>query len=159
VLLAMAPAKLLAFYEDSTGIECAIVHSVDWSTGKECELGNTRLVTNYIREFTSSGWPAIRKIGVENIQHALYAIERKKGSTDPLPPRCFTRSKQQEYIVLVTTPQTTWATIFYHWAKSEVSPWSDELEISSDMLESAIEESDLDDSNESDQDDAVSGLI
>ena len=38
----VAPAKLLAFYVDLTGEESAIVHSVDWSTGKETSLGNTR---------------------------------------------------------------------------------------------------------------------
>jgi hypothetical protein len=122
----VAPAKLLAFYEDSNGHMCAIVHSVEWSTGKETELGNTRLVTNYIREFTSAGWPAMRKIKVNDIRRAVYAIERRKCG-GPLPPKTLNRGEQDEYVVSVTIPRARWASIFYEWAKDEVTPWFDEV--------------------------------
>jgi hypothetical protein len=151
----VAPAKLLAFYEDSSGSECAIVHSVEWSTGKECQLGNTRLVTNHIREFTSSGWPAIRKIKLENIRRALYAVERHKDG-GPLPPRTPSRIKQKEYVVSVTISRTKWAMLFYRWAKNEVSPWSDEVETSCD---GGNEESESENEERSDEEEAVSGLI
>ena len=105
---------------------CAIVHSVEWSTGKETELGNTRLVTNYIREFTSAGWPAMRKIKVNDIRRAVYAIERRKCG-GPLPPKTLNRGEQDEYVVSVTIPRARWASIFYEWAKDEVTPWFDEV--------------------------------
>ncbi len=41
----VAPAKLLAFYVDGEGVECAIVHPVAWSGGNETALVNTRSVS------------------------------------------------------------------------------------------------------------------
>ena len=117
----VAPSKLLAFYTDTEGEDVAIVHSVEWTQGRETSLGNTRLITNHCREFQVSGWPAIRKIKLQNILRPLYVIEQKK-NTGALPPRPVSSSLRKEYIVSVIRPRTDWATIFYHWAKTEVSP-------------------------------------
>jgi hypothetical protein len=46
----VAPAKLLTFYVDGAGDDCAIVHLVEWSDGTETALGNTRLILNYFLE-------------------------------------------------------------------------------------------------------------
>jgi hypothetical protein len=136
--LYVAPAKLLAFYEDMDGIDCAIVHSVQWSEGKETALGNTRLVSNYWREFQTSGWPAIRTIKVADIYRALYVFERKK-CKNPVPPMTTTRNRQKEYVVSVIQPRFTWAEAFYLWAMNEVDPMPDEaatLHDSSDSTKS-----------------------
>ena len=117
---APAPAKLLVFYEDSQGKECALVHSVEWTTGKETQLGNTRLMTNYIREFTSTGWPALQKVQLGNIHRALYAIERNTAVTGPLPERTRGRIQQKTHVVSVCKPRTEWARTFYDWAKNEI---------------------------------------
>jgi hypothetical protein len=121
----VAPAKLLAFYEDASGEECVIVHSVDWSGGKETALGNTRLVLNYFLEFQSSGWPTIRKIALKDIYRPLYVVERKK-SKDPVPGRTMNARDRKEHVVSVTKPRFAWAELFYWWAKNEVDPWPDE---------------------------------
>jgi hypothetical protein len=122
----VAPAKLLVFYVDGNGEDCAIVHSVEWSDGTETALGNTRLILNYFLEFQSSGWPAIRKIKVDNIYRPLYVIERKRG-THPVPPKISGRDRQKEYVVSVVKSRNTWAEMFYWWAKDEVEPWPDEV--------------------------------
>jgi hypothetical protein len=122
----VAPAKLLAFYVDAGGEECVIVHSVEWSDGKETALGNTRLILNYALEFQSSGWPTIRKIKLEDIYRPLYVIERKRSKT-PLPPRTTTARDRKEYVVSVIKPRKVWAEMFYWWAKEEVEPWTDEI--------------------------------
>jgi hypothetical protein len=122
----VAPAKLLAFYEDANGEDCAIVHSVEWTTKKETSLGNTRLITNHHREFQHSGWPAIRKIRLDHINRPLYVIERKK-CKNPVPPRTAVRDLQKEYVVSVIRPRADWAEIFFWWAKNEVNPWPDEF--------------------------------
>lgn len=102
----VAPAKLLAFYIDAKGEESVIVHSVEWSHGKETTLGNTRLILNYFLEFQSSGWPAIRKIQLQDIYGpALYVIERKR-SKGPLPGKTTTARDRKESIVSVIKPRT-----------------------------------------------------
>jgi hypothetical protein len=127
----VAPAKLLAFYEDANGEECVIVHSVEWTGGKETSLGNTRLISNYHLEFQSSGWPAIRKIRLENIYRPLYVIERRRGK-NPVPPKTTARDIQKEYVVSVITSRAAWAEMFYRWAKDEVDPWPDEVAVVQD---------------------------
>jgi hypothetical protein len=134
----VAPAKLLAFYEDANGADCAIVHSVQWTGGRETEFGNTRLISNYMLEFQMSGWPAIRTIKVEDVYRALLVIERKK-TTNPVPPRTIGRNCQKEYVISVVQSRHTWAETFYLWAKNEVEPWPDEAPrppVGSDLLAS-----------------------
>jgi hypothetical protein len=120
----VAPAKLLAFYVDAVGDECAIVHSVEWTGGNETALGNTRLISNYFLEFQSSGHPSTRKIRVADTHRALYVIERKRGK-DPVPPKT-AATKRKEHVVSVIKPRTKWAEIFYWWARDDVHPWPDE---------------------------------
>jgi hypothetical protein len=106
-------------------------------------LGNTRLILNYFLEFQSSGWPAIRKIKLANIYRPLYVIERKRGK-DPIPPKTTARVSQKEYIVSVVKSRTTWAEMFYWWAKDEVNPWPDEVKVvpaSSDLMSTDEESS------------------
>ena len=139
----VAPAKLLAFYVDAEGEECVIVHSVEWSDGKETALGNTRLILNYLLEFQSSGWPAIRKIRLEDIYRPLYVIERKR-SKGPLPPKTTTARDRKDYVVSVIKPRTAWAEMFYWWAKDEVEPWPDEVavvQVASDLMSTDDESS------------------
>jgi hypothetical protein len=128
----VAPAKLLAFYEDVNGEDCAVVHSVEWSDGKETALGNTRLILNYCLEFQSSGWPAIRKIKLSKIYRPLYVIERMRGK-NPIPPKTTARDWQKQYVVSVVKSRTMWAEMFYWWAKDEVDPWPDEVAIQEDL--------------------------
>ncbi len=108
----VAPAKLLTFYVDGAGDDCAIVHSVEWLDGTETALGNTRLILNYFLEFQSSGWPAIRKIKVDNIYRPLYVIERKRGK-HPVPPKTTGRDRQKQYVVSVVKSRNTWAEMIY----------------------------------------------
>jgi hypothetical protein len=121
----VALAKLLAFYDDINGKDCAIVHSVNWTNEKETSLGNTRLILNHHLEFQSSGWPAIRKIKVEDIYRALYVIERKK-CKNLVPPRTPSREQQKKYVISAVVSRSVWAELFYAWAKDEVDPMPNE---------------------------------
>ena len=123
----LAPVKFLAFYTDTEHEECAIVHSVEWTTDRESSLGNTRLIKNYQREFQSSGWPSLRKIKVSDVHQALYVIERKK-TVGPIPPRTLAIRRRKEYIVSVVTSRKEWALILHKWARDEVLPFADEKE-------------------------------
>ena len=111
-----APAKLLAFYIDSDGDECCIVHAAAFSTGNETKMGNTRLVSNHIREFQGSGWPRICKIKLSDVLYPVYVIERRKDDS-PVPPRCGSPAERDEYVVSVISPRREWATKFYLWCK------------------------------------------
>ena len=113
-----SPAKLLCLYEDAEGNPCALVNSVEYSTGKESKVGNTRLITNHVREFQSTGWPTIRKISVEDIMETLYVVERMK-LNDPVPPRLVNRRDRNKYVVSVVTPRKQWAMLFYEWAREQ----------------------------------------
>ena len=117
----VSPAKLLAFYTNEWDEKCAIIHSANWSTGKETLLGNTRIVSNNYLEFQSSGWPSLRKIKVADIDRPLLAYESKP-RIDPLPPKTLAVSSQKEYIVTVVAARIDWAHKFYEWAKNEVVP-------------------------------------
>ena len=121
----VSPAKLLAFYSNEYDEECAIVHSANWSTGRETLLGNTRIVSNNYLEFQSSGWPSLRAIKVADIDRPLLAYESKPRK-EPLPPKTPAVSSQKEYIVTVVAARIDWAHRFYEWAKNEVAPRQDE---------------------------------
>ena len=139
----LAPAKLLAFYVNSDQEECVVVHSVEWTGGKETVLGNTRLITNYSLEFQGGGHPAIRQIRLEDVHRALHVIERKR-SKGPLPPKTNTKKDQRKHIVSVVKPRRDWAEMFCWWAKNEADPWPDETlgtEIADDSMSTDAENS------------------
>ena len=137
----VAPSKLLAFYVDSSGDDCAVVHSVEWTVGDETALGNTRLVTNHHLEFQKSGWPAIRKISIDKIYRPIYVIERKK-CKQPVPPKTATREQRRQYVVSVVTSRFHWAELFYWWARDEVKPGLNNKVVMSDGSDSMVEDDD-----------------
>jgi hypothetical protein len=122
----MAPAKLLAFYVDANGEECAVVHSVEWTGGKETALGNTRLIKNCCLEFQSTGFPSMRKIRLDDMHRPVHVTERKRGGKHPVPPQKIPAKARKEHVVSVIKPRTEWAEMFHWWAKDEVEPWVDE---------------------------------
>ena len=74
---------------------------MEWSGGKETLLGNTRLITNYVREFQSaSGWPSLRKCKLSDINEPLYVIERIK-ENDPVPKQTVSLAERRKYVVSV----------------------------------------------------------
>jgi hypothetical protein len=51
----MGPAKILAFYKDGEGVDCAVVHATHLSTRRETKVGNTMLIQNSRLEFNPLG--------------------------------------------------------------------------------------------------------
>jgi hypothetical protein len=124
----VAPAKLLAFFVDKDGDECAVVSSVHWSVNNETSLGNTRLIVNYRLQFHGNGYPLVLKIKLESIYRSVYVIERVEGGerTEPLPRRVLSRKDQNKYVISAILPRKFWAQEFYRWA-CEQPPFKDEV--------------------------------
>ena len=112
----MGPAKILAFFKDSAGIDCAVVHATLVSSGRETKAGNTMLVQNNRLEFTPTGQPALRTIRVNQIDRGLMAFEHEnfKGA---LPSNINYAQDKSKYIVTCIENRSNWAHLFFEWAK------------------------------------------
>jgi hypothetical protein len=77
----MGPAKMLAFYKDGEGLDCAVVHATHLTTRRETKVGNTMLIQNSRLEFNQQGHPALRAIQVDQIDRVLLVLNTKT-STD-----------------------------------------------------------------------------
>jgi hypothetical protein len=110
----IGPAKILAFYKDSAGMECAVVHAAYTSKGKETKAGNTLLIQNVLLEFDKKGEPGLRTIRVDQIDRGILAFEHENYN-GPLPPRV-AKSDRGKYIVSCVNDRANWAYQFYNWA-------------------------------------------
>ena len=81
----VGPAKILAFYKDGDGVEHAVVHATNVTTGRETKAGNTLLIQNVRLEFNLRGHPALRTIRVDQIERGIIAFEHKNFDGPPTP--------------------------------------------------------------------------
>jgi hypothetical protein len=113
----VGPAKVLAFYKDTEGVDCAVVHATHVTTGRETKAGNTLLIQNNKLEFNSRGHPALRTIRVDQIERGIMAFEHENFD-GPLPPTInFSRDKSK-YVVSCVEDRANWAHLFYEWANN-----------------------------------------
>jgi len=111
----VGPAKLLAFYKDEEGVDRAVVHATNVTTGRETNAGNTMLVQNNRLEFTPRGHPALRTIRVDQIDRGIMAFEHENFS-GPLPPTIDYARDKSKFIVSCVEDRAQWAYLFFEWA-------------------------------------------
>jgi hypothetical protein len=111
----VGPAKVLAFFKDQEGVDCAVVHATNVTTGRETKAGNTMLIQNVRQEFTSGGQPALRIIRVDQIEHGIMAYEHENFD-GPLPPRIEVPADKSKFVVSCFSDRENWAHLFYDWA-------------------------------------------
>jgi hypothetical protein len=113
----VGPAKILAFYKDGEGVERAVVHATNVTTGRETKAGNTLLIQNVRLEFNTRGHPALRTIRVDQIDRGIMAFEHENFD-GPLPPNINYATDKSKYVVSCFDDRTNWAYLFYDWANS-----------------------------------------
>jgi hypothetical protein len=111
----VGPAKLLAFYKDGDGVERAVVHATNMTTGRETKASNTRLVQNVKLEFLPNGHPGLRTIRVDQIEEGIMAFEHEKFD-GPLPPAIDYSTEKSKFVVSCFDNRQNWAYLFYEWA-------------------------------------------
>jgi hypothetical protein len=113
----VGPAKILAFFKDTHGVDRAVVHATKVTTGRETKAGNSLLIQNVRLEFTQRGHPALRIIRVNQIDHGIMAFEHEN-FVGPLPPPMNLSIDKNKYVVSCFTDRDHWAFLFYEWAKN-----------------------------------------
>jgi hypothetical protein len=113
----MGPAKILAFYKDGDGVERAVVHATNVTTGRETKAGNTLLIQNVRLEFNLRGHPAMRTIRVDQIDRGIMAFEHENFD-GPLPPTINYTNDKSKYVVSCFDDRANWAYLFFDWAKN-----------------------------------------
>ena len=111
----VGPAKILAFFKDEDGVDRAVVHATEVTTGRETNAGNTMLIQNVRLEFTQSGHPGLRIIRVDQIDHGIMAFEHENFD-GPLPPTINFSKDKSKFVVSCFTDRANWAHLFYKWA-------------------------------------------
>ncbi len=111
----MGPAKILAFYKDGEGVDCAVVHATHLSTRRETRVGNTMLIQNSRLEFNRRGEPALCTIRADQIDRGILVFEHVnfKG---PLPPKINYMEDKSKHVVSCFEDRDNWAHLFYKWA-------------------------------------------
>jgi hypothetical protein len=113
----VGPAKILAFYKDNDGVERAVVHATNVTTGRETKAGNTLLIQNVRLEFNPRGFPALRTIRVDQIDRGIMAFEHTNFD-GPLPPTINYSTEKSKFVVSCFVDRADWAYQFYDWANS-----------------------------------------
>ena len=113
----MGPAKILAFYKDKDGVERAVVHATNVTTGRETKAGNTLLIQNVRLEFNPRGYPALRTIRVDQIDRGIMAFEHTNFD-GPLPPTINYSTEKSKFVVSCFVDRADWAYQFYDWANN-----------------------------------------
>jgi hypothetical protein len=113
----VGPAKILAFYKDEDGVERAVVHATNVTTGRETKAGNTLLIQNLRLEFNPRGHPALRTIRVDQIDRGIMAFEHENFD-GPLPPTINFSTDKSKFVVSCFEDQANWAYQFYDWANN-----------------------------------------
>jgi hypothetical protein len=111
----VGPAKILAFYKDGEGADRAVIHATHVTSGRETTAGNTLLIQNNRLEFSTRGHPALRTIGVNQIDHGIMAFEHEKFD-GPLPPTINFARDKSKFVVSCVEDRVNWAHLFYEWA-------------------------------------------
>ena len=110
-------AKILAFYKDGDGVERAVVHATNVTTGRETKAGNTLLIQNVRLEFDHRGHPALRTIRVDQIDRGIMAFEHENFD-GPLPPTINYTNDRGKYVVSCFDDRSNWAYQFFEWANN-----------------------------------------
>jgi hypothetical protein len=113
----MGPAKILAFYKDGDGVERAVVHATNVTTGRETKAGNTLLIQNVRLEFNHRGLPALRTVRVDQIDRGIMAFEHET-INGPLPPTINYANDRGKYVVSCFDDRSNWAYQFFEWANN-----------------------------------------
>jgi hypothetical protein len=113
----VGPAKILAFYKDGDGVEHAVVHATNVTTGRETKAGNTLLIQNVRLEFSPRGYPALRTIRVDQIDRGIMAFEHQNFDGQLSPTINYSTDKSK-FVVSCFEARENWAHLFYEWADS-----------------------------------------
>jgi hypothetical protein len=113
----VGPAKILAFFKDMDGVDRAVVHATNVTTGRETKAGNSLLIQNVRLEVTQRGHPALRIIRVNQIDHGIMAFEHEN-FVGPLPSPTNLSVDKSKCVASCFTDRDHWAFLFHEWAKN-----------------------------------------